>query len=80
MVIDSTERLIEDQDIVKARDQLGLPSDFHLVNATRWLQVDMGNGLVQIPLPNDLYVAVFEADSGRREYGVVTLSSTVAAG
>ena len=73
MLVDGGERRIDDQDIHKARGQLGLPSDFHLVDATRWLQIDTVNDLVRLPLPDDLYVAVFEADDGRREYGVVTL-------
>lgn len=74
MIIDGTDRNIEDQDIQKARGELYLPSDFLLVGATRWLQVETGNGHVRVPLPNDLYFAVFESGGGRREYGVVTLA------
>lgn len=57
----------------KAREQLDLPSDFALVEATRVLQHDTGNGVVQIPLPPGLFVVAFENLTGQRRYGVVAL-------
>lgn len=73
-MIDGMDRSIEDQDIQRARGQLYLSSDFHLVGATRWLQVDTGNGQARVSLPSDLYFAVFETANGRREYGVISLA------
>ncbi len=55
----------------KAREQLDLPSDFALVEATRVLQHDTGNGVVQIPLPPG--VVAFENLTGQRRYGVVMM-------
>lgn len=57
----------------KAREQLDLPSDFPLVEATRVLQHDTGNGVVQIPLPPGLFVVAFENLTGQRRYGVVMM-------
>ncbi len=57
----------------KAREQLDLPSDFSLVEATRVLQHDTGNGVVQIPLPPGLFVVAFENLTGQRRYGVVMM-------
>ncbi|UNG19265.1 hypothetical protein [Stutzerimonas zhaodongensis] len=56
-----------------AREQLDLPSDFNLVEATRVLQHDTGNGVVHIPLPPGLFVAAFENLYGQRRYGVVSM-------
>lgn len=77
MIIDGAERCIEQDDIRKARGQLGLTADFLLVDATRWLQIDRGPELVQISLPDSLYVAAFESINGLRVYGVVSLQSAV---
>ncbi len=57
----------------KAREQLDLPSDFDLVEATRVLQHETGNGVVQIPLPPGLFVVAFENLTGQRRYGVVMM-------
>ncbi len=57
----------------KAREQLDLPSDFDLVEATRVLQHETGNGVVQIPLPPGLFVVAFENLTGQRRYGVVMI-------
>lgn len=73
MLIDGAARCIEDQDIHKARGQLYLTSDFHLVGATRWIEIDTGNGQHRVSLPYPLYVVVFESVDGRREYGVASL-------
>lgn len=75
MIIDGAERRIEDQDVHKARGELYLTPDFHLVEATRWLMVDTGNGQTRVSLPYPLYVVVFESMDGRREYGVAALPS-----
>lgn len=73
MVIDGIDRLIEDQDVNKARAALYLSPDFHLVGATRWLLVDTGNEQTRVPLPHPMYFLVFESKDGRREYGVTAL-------
>lgn len=57
----------------QARNQLELPTDFHLVEATRVLQHHDGNAVVRIPLPHDQIVAAFDSLDGRRRYGVVHL-------
>lgn len=74
MYIDGQFIAISDEQSQCARQQLALPADFHLVEATRLLQHDTGNGVVQIPLPGGHVVAAFESRDGRRRYGVVTLN------
>lgn len=74
MYIDGQFIAISNEQSSHARQQLGLPADFHLVEATRILQHDTGNRVVQIPLPSGQVVAAFENHDGRRRYGVVTLS------
>lgn len=73
MYIDGQFIAISDEQSLNARQQLDLPADFHLVEATRILQHDTGNGVVLIPLPSGQVVAAFESRDGRRLYGVVTL-------
>lgn len=75
MLIDRQFIVISDDQEQQARQQLELPSDFHLVEATRLLQHDTGNGLVQIPLPGGQLVAAFESKDGRRRYGVIKIES-----
>ena len=43
------------------------------VEATRVLQHETGNGVVQIPLPPGLFVVAFENLTGQRRYGVVMM-------
>lgn len=64
---------LSDDQHERALKQLDLPSNFVLVDATALLQHDTGNGIVQIPMPPGLFVAMFEDRSGRRRYGVVTI-------
>ncbi|MFJ2384585.1 hypothetical protein [Pseudomonas protegens] len=59
-----------------ARKQLGLSSDYALIDATGLLAHDTGNGQVQIQLPPGLVVAMFENTAGHRRYGVVWLVQT----
>lgn len=74
MYIDGQFIAISDEQSQLARQQLNLPTDFHLVEATRILLHDTCNGVVRIPLPNGQVVAAFENQDGRRQYGVVTLN------
>lgn len=71
--IDGQIIVISDEQTQLARQQLWLPADFHLVDATRVLQHDTGNGIVQIPLPGTQVVAAFENSNGKRCYGVVII-------
>lgn len=73
MYIDGQFIAISEEQSLRARQQLDLPTDFHLVEATRVLQHDTGNGVVRIPLPGSQVVAAFESLDGRRRYGVITL-------
>lgn len=73
MLIDGQLIAVPEAQQRQAREQMALPSAFDLVEATRVLQHDTGNGVVQIPLPPGLFVAAFEDLSGQRRYGVVTL-------
>ena len=73
MLIDRQFIAVSDDQKQQARQQLELPSDFYLVEATRLLQHDTGNGLVQIPLPGGQMVAAFETADGRRRYGVIKI-------
>lgn len=77
MIIDRQFIAVSDDQAQRARQQLELPSDFHLVEATRLLQHDTGNGLVQIPLPGGQVVAAFESTDGRRRYGVIKIEGLV---
>lgn len=80
MMIDGTQVGVKEEHVRSARGQLGLSSDFRLIDATRWLQFDTGNGLVTFPLPHGYFVAVFESGGGRREYGVVGMAVSTMAG
>lgn len=73
LYIDGRLTAISDEHLQQARRQLELPADFYLVEATRLLQYNSGNGVVQIPLPNGQLVAAFESPDGRRRYGVIKL-------
>jgi hypothetical protein len=73
MLIDREFVTVSDDQEQRARQLLELPSDFHLVEATRLLQHDTGNGLVHIPLPDRQVVAAFETSDGRRRYGVIKI-------
>lgn len=73
MYIDGQFIAVSDDQLQQARRLLNLPTDFHLVEATRILQHDTGNGVVRIPLPGGQVVAAFESLDGRRCYGVVTI-------
>lgn len=53
MLIDGRLVALCEQDVAHARQQLGLPIDFFLVEATQQVYQDIGNGLVIIPLPAD---------------------------
>lgn len=75
MYIDHQFIAISDEQSLHACQQLDLPADFRLVDATRVLQHDTGNGVVRIPLPGGQVVAAFESPDGRRRYGVITLGS-----
>jgi len=74
MYIDGQFIAISDEQSQQACQQLELPAGFHLVEATRLLQHDTGNGVVQIPLPEGQVVAAFENPDGRRRYGVIKLN------
>ena len=76
MLIDGQLVAIPEAQQRKARQQLDLPSDFYLVEATRLLQHDTGNGVVRITLPGGLLVAAFENLYGHRRYGVVNVDVT----
>ncbi len=71
MLIDGQFITINDAQHDSARQQLGLPPGYTLVQATGLLMHDTGNGLVQIRLPEGLVVGEFENVSGHRLYGVV---------
>jgi len=73
MYIDGQFIAISDEQLQKARQVLELPADFHLVEATRTLQHETGNGVVTIALPGGQVVAAFENLSGKRCYGVVVI-------
>ncbi|MFJ2365913.1 hypothetical protein ACIPIN_19775 [Pseudomonas sp. NPDC087697] len=73
MIIDRQFIAVSDDQQRQARQQLELPTDFHLVEATRLLYHNTGNGLVQIPLPGGQLVAAFENSNGQRRYGVVKI-------
>ncbi|MFL6969011.1 hypothetical protein ACJ6X8_22520 [Pseudomonas alvandae] len=74
MYIDGQFIPISNEQSLFARKQLGLPTDFELVEATRFLLHQSGNGLVLIPMPAGQVVAAFENWEGRRRYGVVMLN------
>lgn len=74
MLIDGRFIAITEAQYDNARNQLALPSDFHLVEATALLHHDTGNGIAHIQLPSGLVVAAFEDSKGYRQYGVVTLT------
>lgn len=80
MMIDGTPVRVTEEHVHRARGQLGLSSDFRLIDATRWLQFDTGNGLVTFPLPHGYFVAVFESGGGLREYGVVGMAVSTMVG
>lgn len=71
MLIDGQFIPISDEQCRRGREQLELPTDFVLVEATRLLQYETGTGLVQIPLPGGFLVAAYENLGGHRRYGVV---------
>lgn len=73
VVIDGKAVALTDKQHDHTLKQLGLPTDFMLVDATALLLHDTGNGTVEIPLPVGLVVAAFENQTGQRRYGVVTL-------
>ncbi|NBF12902.1 hypothetical protein [Pseudomonas sp. Fl4BN1] len=73
MLIDGQIIAINDTQYDLARQQMGLPSGYTLVQATGLLIHDTGNGLVQIRLPAGLVVGEFENLDGHRCYGVVSL-------
>lgn len=74
MLIDGRLVALCEQDVANARQQLGLPIDFFLVEATQHLYHDTGNGLTIIPLPADTFVMAFENTSGDRRYGAVRMA------
>lgn len=74
MLIDGRLVALCEMDVAQARQQLGLPVDFFLVEATQQLYHDSGNGLTIIPLPADTFVMAFENTSGERKYGAVKLT------
>ncbi|WP_156162104.1 hypothetical protein [Pseudomonas sp. MRSN 12121] len=65
---------IDDAQYENVRQQLQLPAGYMLVEATRMLMHQTGNGLVQIPLPLGYVVGAFENLEGHRQYGVVELT------
>lgn len=73
MLIDGQFVAINEAQHESARQQLGLPVDYKLVEATGLLVHQTGNGQVQIPLPAGYVVGAFENVSGYRQYGVVQL-------
>lgn len=73
MLIDGELIAVPEQQATSARHQLGLPSDFFLVEATQQLGHDTGSGTVMIPLPADVFVVIFENDAGHRQYGAVRM-------
>lgn len=77
MTIDSADPRFDDQDIRQARTELHLPSDFQLIGATRWLEVDTGDSHARVSLPLGTYFVLFESDKGHRKYGVVSLPSGI---
>jgi hypothetical protein len=74
MLIDGRLVALCEQHVANARQQLGLPLDFFLVEATQQLFHDTGNGLAIIPLPADIVVMAFENTSGDRRYGAVRMA------
>ncbi len=74
MLIDGRLVALCEQDVANARQQLGLPIDFFLVEATQQLYHDTGNGLAIIPLPADTFVMAFENTNGDRRYGAVKMA------
>ncbi|AZE91627.1 hypothetical protein [Pseudomonas orientalis] len=73
LCIDGELVVVPNDQLKQARQQLVLRSDARLLGATRLLEFNNRNGLVQIPLPGKQVVTAFEGDDGQRFYGVVTL-------
>jgi len=73
MFIDGQHIHISHAQCENARRQLGLTSDFILVEATSQLFHETGNRTVSINLPTGLLVAAFENRSGQRLYGVIKI-------
>ncbi|MDP9783487.1 hypothetical protein [Pseudomonas fluorescens] len=73
MLIDGQLVTIDEAQYESARQQLGLPAGYKLVEATGLLVHQTGNGQVQIPLPTGYVVGAFEDVRGYRQYGVVQL-------
>ena len=74
MLIDGQFIAISDSQHDLARQQLGLPLGYTLVQATGLLTHNTGNSLVEIQLPAGLVVGEFENLAGHRCYGVVSLN------
>ncbi|MGH8386551.1 MAG: hypothetical protein ACRESJ_13805 [Pseudomonas sp.] len=74
MLIDGRIIAISDEQAWSGREQLELPTDFFLVEATQLLHHHTGSGWVQIPLPQGLLVAAYENPQGHRRYGVVDIN------
>jgi hypothetical protein len=73
MFIDNQFLCINEEQEKSAREQLELPGSYHLIDAAIRLQHDTGNGVVTIPLPKGILVAVFENNTGQQKFGVVTI-------
>lgn len=73
MYIDGQFTVVTCKQAALARQQLGLSTDFDLVEATRFLLHQTANGVVLIPMPSGQVVAAFENWEGQRRYGVVML-------
>ncbi|MFY0730560.1 hypothetical protein [Pseudomonas sp. NFX15] len=74
MLIDGRIIAISDEQARSGREQLELPADFFLVEATQLLHHNTGSGWVQIPLPRGFLVAAYENLNGHRRYGVVDIN------
>lgn len=74
MLIDGRIIAISDEQDRSGREQLELPNDFFLVEATQLLHHNTGSGWVQIPLPRGFLVAAYENSHGHRRYGVVDIN------
>jgi len=74
MLIDGRNIAISDKQARSGREQLELPTDYFLAEATQLLHHNTGSGSVRIPLPKGFLVAAYENPHGHRRYGVVDIN------
>ena len=73
MLIDGQCIAISEEQALAGREQLELPTEFFLVEATQQLHHNTGTGWIRIPLPRGFLVAAYENRQGHRRYGVINI-------